>query len=69
MRQSERLDSYAMLVENFAPARLLELGFAVARNGVGVVRSVNDVAVGDTISIDVADGCLRAKIVDKDGKE
>ena len=69
MRQSEKLDSYAMLVENFAPVRLLKLGFAVARGEMGVIRSVTNVVVGDTISIDVADGCLRAKIVDKDGKE
>lgn len=66
-RQSERLDSYAMLVKNFAPARLLELGFAVARGEKGVIRSTADVAVGDRITIDVADGTLKAEIVEKNG--
>ena len=66
-RQSERLDSYAMLVKNFAPARLLELGFAVARGEKGVIRSTADVSVGDRITIDVADGTLKAEIVEKNG--
>ena len=67
MRQSEKLDSYAMLTKNFAPARLLELGFAVARGERGVIRSAADVAVGDRITIDVADGRLTAEIVEKNG--
>jgi exodeoxyribonuclease VII large subunit len=66
-RQSEKLDSYAMLVKNFAPARLLELGFAVARGEKGVIRSATDVTVGDVITIDVADGRLKAEIVEKYG--
>lgn len=66
-RQSEKLDSYAMLVKNFAPARLLELGFAVARGEKGVIRSATDVTVGDVITIDVADGRLKAEIVEKNG--
>ena len=67
MRQSEKLDSYAMLTKNFAPTRLLELGFAVARGERGVIRSAADVAVGDRITIDVADGRLTAEIVEKNG--
>lgn len=67
MRQSEKLDSYAMLTKNFAPTRLLELGFAVARGEKGVIRSTTDVTVGDVITIDVADGRLKAEIVEKNG--
>ena len=67
MRQHEKLDSYAMLVKNFAPARLLELGFAVARGEKGVIRSTADVMVGDRITIDVADGTFKAEIVEKNG--
>ena len=69
MRQGEKLDSYAMLVKNFAPARLLELGFAVARGEKGVIHSTADVAVGDRITIEVADGEISATIVDKNGKK
>ena len=67
MRQREKLDSYAMLVKNFAPARLLELGFAVARGEKGVIRSTADVMVGDRITIDVVDGTFKAEIVEKNG--
>ncbi|MBQ9138719.1 MAG: exodeoxyribonuclease VII large subunit [Alistipes sp.] len=66
-RQRERLNSYAMLTENFAPARLLRLGFAVARGEGGVIRKVDDVAVGERITIEVADGTLKAEIVEKNG--
>lgn len=69
VRQREKLEGYAMLVENFAPQRLLKLGFAVARTASKVIRTTADVEVGESITIEVADGSLNAKIVDKDGKE
>lgn len=68
-RQSERLESYALLVKNFAPQRLLRLGFAVARGESGVIRSTADVKIGDRVVIEVADGSISAEIVDKDGKK
>ena len=69
IRQSERLDNYALLVKNFAPQRLLRLGFAIARTEVGVVRTTADVNIGDKVIIEVADGSISAEIVDKDGKK
>ena len=68
-RQSERLDNYALLVKNFAPQRLLRLGFAVARGESGVIRRTADVKAGDRVVIEVADGSISAEIVDKDGKK
>jgi exonuclease VII large subunit len=56
-----------MMTDNFAPTRLLRLGFSVARSSEGVIRSTADVTVGQTITIEVADGSLKAKIVEKDG--
>ena len=69
IRQSERLDNYALLVKNFAPQRLLRLGFAIARTEGGVVRTTADVNIGDKVIIEVADGSISAEIVDKDGKK
>jgi exonuclease VII large subunit len=69
VRGRERLDNYAMLVENFAPSRLLKLGFAVARAEGKVIRTTTDVTIGQSITIEVADGTLTAKIVDKNGQE
>ena len=69
IRQAERLDGFSMLIDNFAPARLLELGFAVARGQSGAIRSINEVDTGEDITIEVADGEIRATIVEKYGKE
>ena len=66
-RQRDKLSSYKMMTDNFAPTRLLKLGFSVARSNEGVVRSTADVSVGEIITIEVADGSLKAKIVDKNG--
>ena len=68
-RQKEKLSSYKMMTDNFAPARLLKLGFAVARSSEGVIRSTADVTVDQIITIEVADGILKAKIVEKNGEE
>ena len=65
--QRDKLSSYKMMTDNFAPTRLLKLGFSVARSNEGVVRSTADVSVGEIITIEVADGSLKAKIVDKNG--
>ena len=69
-RQQDKLNAYAMIVENFAPSRLLKLGFAVARGESGaVIRSVNECAVGSKITIEVADGDLVTEVIARDGKE
>ena len=65
-RQGERLASYAMMAENFAPQRLLRLGFAIARSNNGVIRSTDDVTLGQRITIEVANGSITAEIVEKD---
>lgn len=68
-RQRDKLSSYKMMADNFAPERLLKLGFAVARTSQGVIRSTADVTVDQIITIEVADGSLKAKIVERNGKE
>ena len=65
-RQGERLASYAMMAENFAPQRLLRLGFAIARSNNGVIRSTDEVTLGQRITIEVANGSITAEIVEKD---
>ena len=69
-RQQDKLTAYAMIVENFAPSRLLKLGFAVARGESGaVIRKVADCSVGSKITIEVADGDLVTEVIARDGKE
>lgn len=68
-KERQRLDSYTLVVENFAPQRLLQLGYAVAKSGNKVIRSTTDIECGDIVTIEVSDGIFRATVVDKNGKE
>ena len=63
--EAQRLDSIATLVANFAPERIFRLGYAIARKEGKSLQSVDNVEVGDTIEVAVADGKLNATIVEK----
>lgn len=54
----EKVDGYATVVDSFSLDSLLRMGFAVMRG----VRSVEDVAVGDSISISLCDGEVDATV-------
>lgn len=65
--ESERkaLDSYAIMTENYAPQRLLRLGLGIVRVGGKAVRSATGIKVGDRLDLEMADGVLRVKVVEK----
>ncbi|MBR2025585.1 MAG: exodeoxyribonuclease VII large subunit [Alistipes sp.] len=63
--ESQRLDSIATLVANFAPERIFRLGYAIARKEGKALQSVDNVEVGDTIEVAVADGKLNATVFEK----
>ncbi len=63
--EKQRLDGIATLVANFAPERIFRLGYAIARKEGKALSSVENVEVGDTIEVAVADGKLNATIVEK----
>ena len=69
VRQKEKLASYAMLTENFAPSRVLKLGFAIAQGKAGVIRDINQIECGEQIDIEVANGSFTAQVLKKYGKE
>jgi exodeoxyribonuclease VII large subunit len=63
--EAQRLDSIATLVANFAPERIFRLGYAIARKEGKALQSVDNVEVGDTIEVAVADGRLNATVFEK----
>ncbi|MBR5205728.1 MAG: exodeoxyribonuclease VII large subunit [Alistipes sp.] len=54
----ERVDSCATVVDSFSLDSLLRMGFAVMRG----VRSIDDVTVGDSVSISLCDGEVDATV-------
>lgn len=63
--EAQRLDGITTLVANFAPERIFRLGYAIARKEGKALSSVENVEVGDTINIAIADGELNAKVIEK----
>ena len=61
----QRLDGIATLVANFAPERIFRLGYAIARKEGEALQSIENVEVGDTIEVALADGRLNAKVFNK----
>jgi exodeoxyribonuclease VII large subunit len=60
--ERQRLDGIATLVANFAPERIFRLGYAIARKEGKALQSVEDVSVGDSINISLANGEIESKI-------
>jgi exodeoxyribonuclease VII large subunit len=63
----ERLDRLRLQLEERGPMRVLERGFAIATDAAGnVVRSADQVNVGDAVSIRLARGRLSTEVTKKD---
>ena len=60
--EKQRLEGIATVVANFAPKRIFRLGYAIARKDGRAMQSVEDVSIGDTISISLANGEIESKI-------
>lgn len=68
-REHQRLDAAADTAEARSPQRLLRLGFALLNKAERSLRSVEDIAEGDTITITMADGSATAEIKTKTKKQ
>lgn len=60
--EAQRLDGIANVVANFAPERIFRLGYAIARKEGKALQSVDDVAIGDSINVSLANGEIESKI-------
>lgn len=67
--ETQRTESLATLAEGYAPERIMRLGFAVARAGGEVVRSIETVQKNDKIELEVADGTIIAAVIGTTGRK
>ena len=61
-QQRQRLDTTGELVESRSPRHILRMGFAVVRSGGRAVTSVRQVAAGERLTVEVADGRFSAEV-------
>jgi exodeoxyribonuclease VII large subunit len=65
----ERLDRLRLQLEERNPVRVLERGYAIATDAAGnVLRSADQVALGDTVALRLARGRLTTEVTRKDEK-
>jgi exodeoxyribonuclease VII large subunit len=63
----ERLDRLRLQLEERSPLRVLERGYAIATDAAGnVLRSADQVALGDTVAVQLARGRLTTEVKKKD---
>lgn len=67
--ENQRLEGLRLMIENFSPKHLMELGFAIARSRERLLRSTSDVEVGEEITIELRDGHLTADVTRKTNRE
>jgi len=68
-REMQHLASLATIAGNYAPEKIMRLGFAVARAGGHVLRSIKTVKPNDKIELEVADGTIIAAVIGTTDKE
>ncbi|HEX6664251.1 MAG TPA: exodeoxyribonuclease VII large subunit [Gaiellaceae bacterium] len=61
-RKRARLDQAAGRLRALSPRSTLERGYAIVRADEGIVRSTGDVAAGDSVEVEVADGKFGARV-------
>ena len=61
-RKRARLDQAAGRLRALSPRSTLERGYAIVRADEGIVRSTGDVATGDSVEVEVADGKFGARV-------
>ena len=60
--EAQRLDSLATLVAGFAPERIFRLGYAIARKEGKALDGIDNLNIGDTIDISLANGKIEGVI-------
>lgn len=63
--QSLQLYRYISLLDAYSPLKTMERGFSCSFTDEGIIKSINDIKIGDTIHTVVLDGIIDSKITDK----
>ena len=63
-RESQRLTLFGQMAESRSPEQILKMGFAIARVDGKAITSRTQVAIGDIVTIEVADGTITTKITE-----
>ena len=63
--QKNRLSEKAALLDAYSPLKVLTRGYAVALKEKELLKSIEQVAIGDPITVRLQDGTLRAAVADK----
>lgn len=61
-REGKRMESYASITSNFAPQRLMRLGFGIARMHGRAVRSAAELHEGANFEMELRDGTVSAEV-------
>ncbi len=63
-KEAQRLAHLTQMTESQSPERILRLGFAVARVAGKAITSRSQVAAGDIVTIEVANGTIKTKTIE-----
>ena len=65
-RADRRLATAAGKLHVLSPLQVISRGYATVHTDAGLVHSVNDVAVDDSLAVRVADGTIRCRVTEKE---
>ena len=63
--KAQELSLYTQKLKVLNPLSIMEKGFSIVYKGDTIVKSVNETSVGDTVTIKLIDGSLKAKITEE----
>ena len=64
----QRLNTDISRLNSLNPLNVLKRGYAYVSKNENVVKSVNDVSVGDNVNLTLSDGFISAQVLSKEKK-
>lgn len=60
--QKQLIEKSSLTIDGYNPERILKNGYAIARLGAKIIRTKNDVKIGDNVTINICDAVIDTKI-------